>query len=382
MIGRLVILLLLAGAPPGAAQTLAPQLERSWMSVWPGGPPLSGIAPALWLDGGSVGYGLAGAMSLGLRLRPPGDASVPAAVRWSEPPRGGLLELGACALNARVQNDPLAGAASARLHLSGGSLGAWLATGGLVLGDGSGRLPLLGGGVWLRRGELTFTTQVVRLLRPIHVSAAGPPGDRGDSMIVRLWELYPEEDTRLLTGVEAGLGWAGDRIELQTRAGIARGPQPPLARWGELRVAVWATPGAALFASVRTSAHLSDAVESVHGNRAAIGIQLAPGRKPMAPAPRFDRMSDGFAVERASGGGVRLVLAVEAQTVEVSCDATGWLAVRALPAGPDLWEVILPLPPGLHRIAMRVDGGAWRSPPGLPKALDDFGGEVGLLVVR
>jgi hypothetical protein len=31
---------------------------------------------------------------------------------------------------------------------------------------------------------------------------------------------------------------------------------------------------------------------------------------------------------------------------------------------------------------MRVDAGPWQAPPGLPKAQDDFGGEVGLLVVR
>jgi hypothetical protein len=383
--GRLVLLLLLAGAAPGAAQTLSPQLERSWMSVWSNGPPASGIAPALWLDGGRVGYGLVGAVSFGLREpEAPVHGSTPSAPRWLEPPRGALLELGLRGLDAAARRDPSAAAASARLHLAGGPFGAWLATGGLALGDGSGRLPLLGGGVWLRGGGLTVTTQVVQLLRPIHVGDPAPPMQRmGDSSVVVVVDRrYPEDDARLLTGIETGLGWVGERMELHARAGIARGADPPHARWGELRAIVWAIPGAALFAAVRSTAHLSDAIESVQGHRAVVGIQLAPGRRPMAPESRPDRVPDGFAVEPAGSGNVRLVLAARAQTVEVSCDATGWLAVPALPSGPDLWAVVLPLGPGLHRIAMRVDAGPWQAPPGLPKAQDDFGGEVGLLVVR
>jgi hypothetical protein len=40
------------------------------------------------------------------------------------------------------------------------------------------------------------------------------------------------------------------------------------------------------------------------------------------------------------------------------------------------------LPPGVHTLAVRVDGGAWGAPPGLPAADDGFGGEVGTLVVE
>jgi hypothetical protein len=42
----------------------------------------------------------------------------------------------------------------------------------------------------------------------------------------------------------------------------------------------------------------------------------------------------------------------------------------------------LVIAPGVHRVNIRVDGGAWRPPPGLSVVRDEFGGEVGLLVVR
>jgi hypothetical protein len=38
--------------------------------------------------------------------------------------------------------------------------------------------------------------------------------------------------------------------------------------------------------------------------------------------------------------------------------------------------------PGVHRVNVRADGGPWRPPPGLSVVRDEFGGEVGLLVVR
>jgi hypothetical protein len=71
-----------------------------------------------------------------------------------------------------------------------------------------------------------------------------------------------------------------------------------------------------------------------------------------------------------------------ASSVEVCSDATDWTVVAARQVGREEWEVVLPLGPGVHRIAMRVDGGAWGPPPGAPTTPDEFGGEVGLIVVE
>jgi hypothetical protein len=147
-----------------------------------------------------------------------------------------------------------------------------------------------------------------------------------------------------------------------------------------VRAAYWALPSLALFASMRATARVSDALESVQGERAAIGVQLVPGRARPAAAPP-PRADDGCVIERIDALDYRLILRVPGRDLEVSTDANAWTAVPARRIGPDTWEVVLALEPGLYRIAIRVDGGAWRPPPGLPTTSDEFGGEVGLLVV-
>ncbi len=380
------LLLLAPGARSAAAQPFPAPLERSWMNAWPAGAPATGFAPALWFDGTRLGYGVAGTASFGLGARQgPADAAARAGLAPRAAPPGARLELGLRGAGAGAWSASSSGAMSLRLHYSGEHAGAWLATGGLMTGNEPARLPLAGGGFWMRRGPLTLTTQVVQLLRAIHVRGPAPQqaeGPADSAGVVRFpGPSYPSDDIRLLTGLEVGLGWTGARFDVDGRAGVARGPHPPLGRWAELRAAFWATPGVALFAGVRTTAHVAGALESVQGNRAAVGIQIAPGRRrePDAQAPR--RTPPAITVERVGAAAARVVFTLEARSLDVSCDANGWTPVSAVAAGWNRWEVVLPLSPGLHRIAIRVDGGAWRAPPGLPKAEDDFGGEVGLLVV-
>jgi hypothetical protein len=61
-------------------------------------------------------------------------------------------------------------------------------------------------------------------------------------------------------------------------------------------------------------------------------------------------------------------------------DFTDWAVVPLERVGSD-WRLARDVPPGLHRVAIRVDGGEWTSPPGLPRATDDLGGVVGLVTV-
>lgn len=50
--------------------------------------------------------------------------------------------------------------------------------------------------------------------------------------------------------------------------------------------------------------------------------------------------------------------------------------------GTGLWSADLPLRGGAWRFAILVDGNRWTVPAGVPRLPDDFGGEVGVLVVR
>jgi len=84
-----------------------------------------------------------------------------------------------------------------------------------------------------------------------------------------------------------------------------------------------------------------------------------------------------------SDGTVALeVAAYGAKTVEVSGDFTSWKPVKLAPSTGGAWKISLPIPHGTHQINVRVNGGQWLVPPGLPRLTDEFGGAVGLLVVN
>jgi hypothetical protein len=81
--------------------------------------------------------------------------------------------------------------------------------------------------------------------------------------------------------------------------------------------------------------------------------------------------------------GLRIVRvrASSATFVEISGDFTDWEPVNLRRISADVWEGALPIAAGAHRLNVRVDGGAWVVPRGTRLERDEFGGEVGVLVV-
>lgn len=76
-----------------------------------------------------------------------------------------------------------------------------------------------------------------------------------------------------------------------------------------------------------------------------------------------------------------VVTAREANTVELMGDFTDWQPVSLTRDERGMWRLQREISSGLHRVAIRVDGGAWTVPANLPHASDDLGGEVGLITV-
>ena len=68
------------------------------------------------------------------------------------------------------------------------------------------------------------------------------------------------------------------------------------------------------------------------------------------------------------------------RAVELMADFTDWEAVRCTASG---WRMAIErlIARGTHRVAIRIDGGQWIVPPNLPRVADEFGGEVGIVVV-
>jgi hypothetical protein len=88
-------------------------------------------------------------------------------------------------------------------------------------------------------------------------------------------------------------------------------------------------------------------------------------------------------VLRRSKDSARLIIYLpNASDVEVRGSFTGWQSVAMQKASNGRWIVDTLMRPGLHTIAIRIDGGAWSVPPNLPTESGDFGDEYGLLVVQ
>jgi hypothetical protein len=90
-----------------------------------------------------------------------------------------------------------------------------------------------------------------------------------------------------------------------------------------------------------------------------------------------------FEMRPAAPGMHKIIIHVSGvETVDVMGDFSDWSPLMLSRRGRDLWELSIPLSPGMHQINVRVDGGAWMAPPGMPTTRDSFGGEVGLIAVN
>lgn len=92
------------------------------------------------------------------------------------------------------------------------------------------------------------------------------------------------------------------------------------------------------------------------------------------------RASSQFVSQRADAMTATIRVRMErASTVEISSEVTEWQPVVMRLAADGWWETELRAAPGTYRMNIRVDGGAWVAPPGVPSTRDEFGGSVGIV---
>ena len=70
-----------------------------------------------------------------------------------------------------------------------------------------------------------------------------------------------------------------------------------------------------------------------------------------------------------------------AATVDLMGDFTDWEPVALTRVGPGVWEITLSITPGVHRLNLRIDDGAWLVPAGTRLEQTEFGGAVGVVLV-
>jgi hypothetical protein len=169
-------------------------------------------------------------------------------------------------------------------------------------------------------------------------------------------------------------GWStnlvvGARRRTNT-SGIATYQQADATLWIAPRVGVTLAAG-------RT---LEDLVRGVPRTRyLAAGLRIATvphltiTRRRAAAGPRMT-------AARLADGQQRIEVRAPAERVELMGDFTNWAPV-ALEREGDVWRLDAHVAPGPHRVAIRIDGGAWIVPVNLPHVEDDFGGVVGIITI-
>ena len=288
-----------------------------------------------------------------------------------------------------------------RLHLASADHGIWVGGGWgwSALGGGLGAtVAQQEGGAWARVGPLRATAAV----RGTQVAGM----QYADAELAARWSAG-----RIDAGVEAGVR-GGDRL-----AGSGRERH-----WASADAALWLHPRLAVVAAA--GRFLPDPTTSAIGGRfASLGLRAALRRQPADELPRIllPRTLDSARDAAAAGspaigaGGVgdsakpdgalgasgavagagslaveetgdgRVVLRFDlpgATSAELMGDLTDWQPVSLQRAPDGRWSITFAPGPGVHRLNLRTDGGAWRAPPGLTAVDDGFGGRVGLLVVR
>ena len=88
-------------------------------------------------------------------------------------------------------------------------------------------------------------------------------------------------------------------------------------------------------------------------------------------------------IERMDSSRVTVRLRVRsARHVELSGEPTSWQAIPMRRVGGEWWEAEVHARPGSYRMNIRVDGKEWSAPPGSVATRDEFGGEVGVIVIK
>lgn len=197
---------------------------------------------------------------------------------------------------------------------------------------------------------------------------------------------YDSPATRRLSLTDAMVStrWRVADLDLDLALGRRFGRNTPeLTIWG-VSASRAITPSLALVAGAGRSG--SDPITAVPGSRYLVmGIRLRLGPTATTsfgplPAVASDRAPLRIGPALPAGREV-VVRAPGASRVDLAGDFTDWRPVTLQPAGDGGWRTILPIRPGLHRLAVRIDQGSWQAPPGVRPVQSEFGGEVAEIVV-
>ena len=250
----------------------------------------------------------------------------------------------------------------ARGHLSSDNYGAWIGGGVGTTWDGVTwrSLKQAEGAAWARSGNASAFVSAT----PIVVDDSIRYTDAQISGALSL----PRVDLNASAGFRSG-------SRLPTLGGTAKS-------WGSVSVTAWMMSRFALVASAGT--YPVDLTQGFPGGRfASVGVRFGSRRFQPSIAPVLETMSrKNFEIRHLGSQTELRVRAPSANTVEVMGDFTDWSTVSLRSVENGWWAVQLPISPGIHEMNVRIDGGSWTVPQGLPRKSDEFGGSVGVVVIQ
>ena len=284
--------------------------------------------------------------------------------------------------------------------------------GGVWLGSGVARplrvstvtnVNVNSGGIWTKLGSTTLRGSVTsffftKLASPDTIENLGPcveldanslspiAGDVTTSL-QRAASSGCRHQSRL-TDLETSVRWEHRFGELTVRGGKRFGNSfdvtPESRQWASGQIAFWVSSKvAAVAGGGREPAQPTRGLPA--RTFGSLGMMLAywpiprnvvPVASPASLVHAFELRPAGTAVQRVTAriGGV--------ESVEIMGDFSDWTALPLIRRGRDQWELLVPITPGVHQINMRIDGGKWIAPPGMPSMKDGFNGEVGVIVIK
>ena len=288
--------------------------------------------------------------------------------------------------------------ADTRLSYRFGNGGAWL--GHQVMRDNKSTpfspIPRVSGGVWRQWGNAVITlglssgdgvgrtrreTRLVReFSRPgIDTGALARP-DTG----IFVLDTVDIRDRHNSNAAELAMHWAAGRFAFRGSVGSRfRSSAMPNENWGEAEATFAIGPDVAIVGA--GGVHPSSMAYGVPRARfAQLGIRIAPSAlvRPRLPAAVRPKAA-AFEVTDGNRGLRTLHIRIpDARTVELSADFTNWKPISLTSSSAGQWETTLLIAPGMHRVAIRVNGDEWTPPPGVSTVADEFQGTVGIIVIR
>ena len=304
-----------------------------------------------------------------------------------------------------IQNDQLD--AEGRLHYMRQRGGVWLGSGVArpLRVAAVSNVNVSSGGIWTKLGATTlrgsvtsfFFTKVAPLtdttdngstVCPTRFEAPSAPTASASLTAVEQSVSAGCRHQSRLTDIEGSVHWEHRLMEITVHGGQRFGDPLDVTsesrQWASMQAAVWITSQlAAVAGGGREPAQPTRGLPA--RSYGALGLMLAywPIPRGIVPVETPASLVHAFEIRPAGTDLQRLTARIGGvETVEIMGDFTDWTAVPLIRRGRDLWELLVPMNTGVHQINLRIDGGQWIAPPGVPTMRDGFNGEVGVLVIH